>query len=89
MIEKYIGQAERSMHRNDLFWRYTGYVKDDDGNPVVGDDGMFIWLHLRWSGYNDQAWWTRWYKDCELCHGDDGKTYRIDFTNCNVYEVVE
>lgn len=89
MTGKYIGQAKRSMHGNDLFWEYTGLAHDDDGNLVMGDDGRLVWLSLRWTGYNDSAWWTKWYKDCELCRGDNGKTYRIDFTNCNVYEVVE
>lgn len=88
MTEKYIGKARRYKHGNELFWKYRDIVLDDYGNIVLDDDGSLVWLNLRWTCYNDSAWLTKWYKNCELCKGRDGKMYRIDFTNCNVYEVV-
>ena len=78
MAEKLIGQAERDMLGNDLFWRFLKY---DDTMP-----GRFI--DLRWTGYNDHDWWAKWSKGCESVE-QDGRMFRIDFTNCNVYEVVE
>ena len=78
MAEKLIGQAERDMLGNDLFWRFLKY---DDAMP-----GHFI--DLRWTGYNDHAWWTRWSKQ-EDVKEQGGRRYRIDFANCNVYEVTD
>ena len=89
MTEKYVGQAKRTMLGNDLFWEYRDFVVDEDDHLVEDDDGRLEWLELRWTGYNDHDWWTKWYKGCELCRGKNGKTYRIDFTNCSVYEVVK
>ena len=78
MTEKLIGQAERDMLGNDLLWRFLKY---DDAMP-----GHFI--DLRWTGYNDYDWWAKWSKGCE--HAEQGgRRFRIDFTNCNVYEVIE
>lgn len=88
MTEKYIGKARQYKRDNHLFWKYRDIVLDDYGNIVLDDDGSLVWLNLRWTGYNNRAWLTKWYKNYELCKGRDGKTYRIDFTNCNVYEVV-
>ena len=48
MAEKLIGQAERDMLGNDLFWRLLKY---DDAMP-----GHFI--DPRWTGYNDHDWWS-------------------------------
>lgn len=87
MTEKYIGKARHYKHNNDLFWKYRDIVLDDNGNPVTDDNGRLVWLLLRWKGCDNAAWWTEGYKDCKLCR-DEGKTYRIDFTDCNVYEVV-
>lgn len=87
ITEKYIGKARHYKHNNDLFWKYRDIVLDDNGNPVTDDNGRLVWLLLRWKGCDNAAWWTEGYKDCKLCR-DEGKTYRIDFTNCNVYEVV-
>ena len=89
MAEKYLGKARHYKRGNELFWKYRDIVLDDYGNIVLDDDGSLVWLNLRWTGYNDRAWLTKWYKKCELCKGRDDKTYRIDFTNCNVYEVME
>ena len=88
MAEKYLGKARHYKRGNELFWKYRDIVLDDYGNIVLDDDGSLVLLNLRWTGYNDRAWLTKGYKDCELCRDKDGKTYRIDFTNCNVYEVV-
>lgn len=88
MAEKYLGKARHYKRGNELLWKYRDIVLDDYGNIVLDDDGSLVWLNLRWKGCNDTAWWTKAYKDYELCKGRDGKTYRIDFTNCNVYEVV-
>lgn len=86
MTEKYIGQARHYKRGNDLLWKYRDIVLDDNGNPVTDDKGRLVWMLLRWTGYDDNTWWTKGYKTCELCRDDD-KTYRIDFTNCNIYEV--
>lgn len=59
---------------NDLFWTYT-YM----------DEGFNLY-QLFWSGYNDHSWWTKWSKNHEVQECAD-KKFRIDFTNCNVYEV--
>lgn len=88
MTEKYIGKARHCKRDNCLFWKYRDIVLDNNGNFVTDDDGRLVWLLLKWTGCNDTAWWTKGYKDCDMCCGDDGKTYRIDFTNCNVYEVM-
>lgn len=78
MAEKLIGQAERDMLGNDLFWRFLKY---DDGMP-----GHFI--DLRWTGYNDRDWWTKWSKGEEV-REQGGRRFRIDFSNCSVYEVTD
>lgn len=88
MAEKYLGKARHYKRGNELLWKYRDIVLDDYGNIVLDDDDSLVWLNLRWTGYNNRAWLTKWYKNYELCKGRDGKTYRIDFTNCNVYEVV-
>ena len=63
---------------NDLFWRFLKY---DDAMP-----GHFI--DLRWTGYNDHDWWTKWSKG-EETREQGGRRFRIDFSNCNVYEVAD
>ena len=78
MSERLIGQAERDMLGYDLFWRF---IKYDDGMP-----GHFI--DLRWTGYNDHDWWTKWSKGEEVKE-QGGRRFRIDFSNCNVYEVTD
>ena len=78
MSERLIGQAERDMLGNDLFWRFLKY---DDSMP-----GHFI--DLRWTGYNDHDWWTKWSKGAEV-REQGGRRFRIDFSNCNVYEVTD
>lgn len=78
MAEKLIGQAERDMIGNDLFWRFLKY---DETMP-----GHFI--DLRWTGYNDNDWWSKWSKGCENVE-QSGRRFRIDFANCNVYEVTD
>ncbi len=78
MTEKLIGQAERDMLGNDLFWRFLKY---DDAMP-----GHFI--DPRWTGYNDHDWWSKWSKGCENVE-QGGRRFRTDFANCNVYEVTD
>lgn len=78
MSEKLIGQAKRDMLGNDLFWRFLKY---DDAMS-----GHFI--DLRWTGYNDHDWWTKWSKG-EEAREQGGRRFRIDFSNCNVYEVTD
>lgn len=77
MEEKLIGQAKRSLLGNDLFWSFHKY---DPGMP-------HLFIDLKWSGYNDHAWWTRWSKGTETKE-QGGRRFRIDFVNCNVYELV-
>lgn len=77
MEEKLIGQAKRSLLRNDLFWEFLKY---DETMP-----GYFI--DLKWSGYNDSDWWTKWSRGTETKE-QGGRRFRIDYANCNVYELV-
>lgn len=77
MAEILIGQAKREMIGNDLFWSFLKY---DGGMP-----GHFI--DLTWRGYNDHAWWTKWSKGTET-REQGGRKFRIDYANCNVYELV-
>lgn len=78
MTEILLGQAKHKRLGNDLFWEFHEY---DEGMP-----GHFI--NLRWSGYNDNAWWTRWSKGTETKE-QGGRRFRIDYENCNVYELVD
>ena len=48
--------------------------------------GHFI--DLTWSGYNDNDWWTKWRKGTETKE-QGGRRFRIDYENCNVYELVD
>ena len=78
MTEILLGQARHERLGNDLFWDFFEY---DDGMP-----NHFI--NLRWSGYNDTAWWTKWSKGTET--KEQGvRQFRIDYANCNVYELVD
>lgn len=78
MTEVLIGQAKREMHRNDLFWEFLKY---DSRMPDH-------FIDLTWSGYNDNAWWTKWSKGTET-QEQGGRKFRIDYANCNVYELVD
>lgn len=78
MSEILIGQAERNMLDNDLFWRFLEYDHDMPGN----------FIDLRWTGYNDNAWWTKWSNGTEVKE-QGGRRFRINYTNCNVYEVID
>lgn len=77
MTEKLIGQAKREMIGNDLFWDFHKY---DPKMP-------HLFIDLKWSGYNDHAWWTKWSKGTETKE-QGGRKFRIDYANCNVYELV-
>lgn len=77
MTEKLIGQAKRKMIGNDLFWDFTKY---DPKMP-------HLFIDLKWSGYNDHDWWTKWSKSTETKE-QGGCKFRIDYANCNVYELV-
>lgn len=78
MTEILLGQAKREMIRNDLFWDFLKY---DQGMPDH-------FIDLKWSGYNDYAWWTKWSKGTETKE-QGGRRFRIDYENCNVYELVD
>lgn len=75
--EKLIGQAERTMLGNDLYW---DFIKLDWDMPDH-------FIKLNWVGYNDNAWWTKWSKGTEV-KKQNGRKFRIDYANCNVYELV-
>lgn len=77
MKEILIGQAKRKMLGNDLFWEFIKYDHDMPDHFV----------ELKWSGYNDHAWWTKWSKGTETKE-QGGRKFRIDYSNCNVYELV-
>nr|DAH96744.1 MAG TPA: hypothetical protein [Caudoviricetes sp.] len=77
MEEKLIGQAKRSLLGNDLFWEFLKY---DEAMPDH-------FIDLQWTGYNDQAWWTKWSRGTEVKE-QGGRKFRIDYANCNVYELV-
>ena len=76
MTEKLIGQAKREMIGNDIFWHFHAY---DFRMP-------HLFIDLKWSGYNDHAWWTKWSKGTET-REQGGRRFRIDYENCNVYEL--
>ena len=77
MTEKLIGQAKREMIGNDIFWDFHMY---DTRMP-------HLFIDLKWRGYNDNAWWTKWSKGTET-REQGGRKFRIDYANCNVYELV-
>ena len=77
MTEILLGQAKHERIGNDLFW---SFLKHDDRMP-----GHFI--DLTWSGYNDYDWWTKWSNGTEVKE-QGGRRFRIDYENCNVYELV-
>lgn len=77
MSEKLIGQAECTLLWNDLFWNFHKYDQDMPDH----------FIRLKWIGYNDHAWWTKWSKGTEVKE-QNGRKFRIDYSNCNVYELV-
>ena len=77
MSEKLIGQAERTLLGNDLFWNFHKY---DQEMPD-------LFIRLKWIGYNDHDWWMKWSKGTEVKE-QNGRKFRIDYSNCNVYELV-
>ena len=89
MAEKLIGSAKFSIHGNDMFWDYFEIARDGNGNYIKDADGRMAFLKLHWSGYNDDAWWRKWSKQdrCDTRISDvTGKSYRIDFHTCEVFE---
>lgn len=62
---------------NDLFWDFWEYDQDMPG----------LFIRLKWTGYNDYDWWTKWSKGTEVKE-QNGRKFRIDYSNCNVYELV-
>ena len=77
MTEILLGQAKHERIGNDLFWNFFEY---DDEMP-----GHFI--NLKWSGYNDYDWWTKWSKGTETKE-QGGRQFRIDYANYYVYELI-
>lgn len=78
MTEIFLGQAKHEKIRNDLFWDFLKY---DERMPDH-------FIDLTWTGYNDYDWWTKWRKGTEVKE-QDGHRFRIDYANCNVYELVD
>ena len=77
MAEKLIGQAERKMLGNDLYWNFLKY------DPDMPDH----FIELKWIGYNDSDWWAKWSMGTEVKE-QGGRKFRIDYANCNVYELI-
>lgn len=78
MTEILLGQAKHERIGNDLFWNFLKY-----------DERMAVhFIDLAWSGYNDYDWWTKWSKGTETKE-QGGRRFRIDYENCNVYELVD
>ena len=78
MTEIFLGQARYMRIGNDLFWSFLKY---EDGTPCH-------FIDLKWTGYNDHDWWTRWRKGTEV-QEQGGRKFRINYANCNVYELVD
>lgn len=78
MTEILLGKAKHERIGNDLFWDFLMY------DPRMPD----YFIHLKWSGYNDNAWWSKWSKGTEVKE-KGGRRFRIDYDNCNVYELVD
>ena len=78
MTEILLGQAKHDRIGNDLFWDFLKY---DDEMPDH-------FINLTRSGDNDNAWWTKWSKGTETKE-QGGRRFRIDYANCNVYELVD
>lgn len=78
MTEILLGQAKHERIGNDLFW---SFLKHDGGMP-----GHFI--DITWTGYNDRDWLTKWSKGTDTKE-QGGRRFRIDYANCNVYELVD
>lgn len=78
MTEIFLGQAKHEKIRNDLFWDFLKY---DCRMPDH-------FIDLTWMGYNDYDWWTKWRKGTETKE-QGGRRFRIDYANCNVYELVD
>lgn len=78
MTEVLLGKAEHARLGNDLFWSFFEY-----------DERMDVhFINLKWTGYNDNDWWTKWRKGTEVKE-QGGRRFRIDYANCNVYELVD
>lgn len=70
---------------------WDDYEEYDDTRYAADkyDEGMpDHFIDLRWSGYNDGAWWMKWSKGTETKE-QGGRRFRIDYENCNVYELVD
>lgn len=78
MVEILLGKARHERIGNDLFWSFFQYDERMAGH----------FIKLKWSGYNDTAWWTKWRKGTEVKE-QEGRRFRIDYENCNVYELVD
>ena len=78
MTEVLLGKAMPERIGNNLFWSFLQY---DDRMA-----GRFI--DLTWTGYDARDWWEKWRKGTEIKEQDDHR-FRIDYENCNVYELVD
>ena len=77
MTEILLGKARHEKIGNDLFW---SFLKHDDGMPDH-------FINLRWSGYNDYDWWTKWSKGTETKE-QGGRKFRIYYASYYVYELI-
>ena len=73
-----VGKARFSAFLNDLYWEYCGYTDE------------YVWLDLKWFGYNDAYWWDKVAPTdmARTIEGQDGHMYRIDFHTNDVCEVI-
>lgn len=78
MTEVLLGQAKHKRLGNDLFWEFHKY-----GDRMAGR-----FIDLTWTGYDARDWWEKWRKGTEIKEQDDHR-FRIDYENCNVYELVD
>lgn len=53
---------------------------------MLGND--LFWEFIKYDhDMPDHAWWTKWSKGTETKE-QGGRRFRIDYSNCNVYELV-
>lgn len=77
MTEVLLGKARHERIGNDLYWSFFQYDERMAGH----------FIKLTWTGYSDRDWWTRWSKGTETKE-QGGRRFRIDYANCNVYELI-
>lgn len=66
---------------------FTSFM-EEWGGKVANEVGKPIDLETLDRDYNDHDWWSKWSKGCENVEQGE-RRFRIDFANCNVYEVTD